>query len=233
MKLNIYIFKMNKTKTAILFTGKINLLALDVLIEQTKNIENKFASIWGNEKQEYIVKLSNNNFKIIYNDINQQKIYRPQFITVFNGLNYLKENGYEYVLRTRIDIVSLDYSKYLNLVCELYPEKITVIAGIETSTTYFLDIIVSGKINEMCNFCALQPINDDRYYEKFLIENYSNKINLTKDEIINIFNFSLNDCIANNIEFMWYRPISWKSYAITYPDMRVIKEYCNSSIIWV
>lgn len=224
---------MNKTKTAILFTGKINLLALDVLIEQTKNIENKFASIWGNEKPEYIVKLSNNNFKIIYNDINQQKIYRPQFITVVNGLNYLKENGYEYVLRTRLDIVSLDYSKYLNLVSELYPEKITVIAGIETSTTYFLDIIVSGKINEMCNFCALQPINDDRYYEKFLIENYSNKINLTKDEIINIFNFSLNDCIVNNIEFMWYRPISWKLYAITYPDMRVIKEYCNSSIIWV
>jgi len=166
MKLIIYIFKMNKTKTAILFTGKINLLALDVLIEQTKNIENKFASIWENEKPEYIVKLSNNNFKIIYNDINQQKIYRPQFITVVNGLNYLKENGYEYVLRTRLDIVSLDYSKYLNLVSELYPEKITVIAGIETSTTYFLDIIVSGKINEMCNFFTLQPINDDRYYEK-------------------------------------------------------------------
>ena len=223
----------DKTKLAILFTGKIEPLALDTLIEHTKDMENKFASIWDNEFTDYIVKLKNNNFKIIYNDIKQQSIYRPQFITVFNGLNYLKENGYEYILRTRFDIVSPNYDKYLNLVSELYPEKITVIAGIHTSNIYFLDIIVCGKINEMCKFFELQFNNDHRSYEIFLIENYSNKINLTKQEINNIFNFSLNDCIINNIEFIWYRPISWKSPLITYPDMRVIKEYCKSDIIWV
>lgn len=220
-------------KTAILFTGKIESLALDILIEQTKDIKNKYASIWQNEDTKYIVKLTNNNFKIIYNDIKQQRIFKPQPITIFNGLNYLKEKGYEYILRTRFDIVSPDYNKYLNLVSELYPENITVIAGIETSTIYFLDIIVSGKINDMCNFFKLQPINDYRYYEKFFIESYSNKINLTKEEIRNVLNFSLNDCIGNNIEFIWYRPFSWKSPSITYPDMRVIKEYCKSTCIWV
>lgn len=224
---------MHITKLAILFTGKIRHQTLDILIEQTKNMKNKYVSIWENENTEYIVKLSNNNFKIIYNDIKQQGLYKPQFIAVLNGLNYLKENGYEYVLRARLDIESSDYNKYLELVSHLYPNKIAVIAGMETSTAYFLDIIVSGEINEMCKFFTLQPINDDRYYEKFLLENFNNKTNLQKEEIRNILNFSLNDCIVNNIEFLWYRPISWKSSSITYPDMRVIKEYCKQTFIWI
>jgi hypothetical protein len=221
-------------KTAILFTGKIESLAFDILIEQTKDIKNKYASIWENEDIEYIVKLTNNNFKIIYNDVKQQEIFKPQTITIFNGLNYLKEEGYEYILRTRFDIVSPDYNKYLNLVSNLYTENITVIAGIHWSTyVYFLDIIVSGKIGDLLKIFKLQSINDDRYYEKFFIENYSDKTNLTEEEIKNVLNFSLNICIDNNIEFIWYRPISWKSNSITYPDMRVIKEYCKKPFIWI
>jgi len=221
-------------KTAILFTGKIESLAFDILIEQTKDIKNKYASIWENEDIEYIVKLTNNNFKIIYNDVKQQEIFKQQTITIFNGLNYLKDEGYEYILRTRFDIVSPDYNKYLNLVSDLYTENITVIAGIHWSTNvYFLDIIVSGKIGDLLKIFKLQSINDDRYYEKFFIENYSDKTNLTKEEIKNVLNFSLNICIDNNIEFIWYRPISWKSNSITYPDMRVIKEYCKSPFIWI
>ena len=224
---------MDMTKTAILFTGIIHSQTFDLLMEQTRTMNNKFASIWANESPEYIVKLRNNNFEIIYNDIKQQELYKPQFITVLNGLHYLKENGYEYILRTRFDIVSPDYNKYLELIRNVYPEKITVITGIETSRIYFLDVIVSGNINDMCDFFKLQPIHDQRYYEKFLIENYSKKTNLTKEEIRNIFNFSLSDCIVNNIEFIWYRPNSWKSPLITCPDMRVIKEYCKNAFIWI
>jgi hypothetical protein len=224
---------MDVSKIGILFTGKIFPDAIDILIEQTKNINNKFASIWENENPEFIVKLVNNNFTIIYNDIKQQMIYTPQFITIFNGLNYLRENGYEYVLKTRFDVVSYDYKKYLDLLINLYSEKITVIAGIETSSVFFMDIIVGGKINEMCKMYALQSIYDEKYAEKFLIENFSNKTNLTKEELRDIFNFSLTDCIVNDIEFIWYRPISWKSELITCPDMRVINEYCKSEFIWI
>jgi|GEM_PF-3411740 len=219
--------------TAILFTGNVHGDTIDVLIEQTKNQTNKIASIWENESPEYVDKLKNNNFKIIYNSVKQQEIYKPQFITVHNGLKYLKENGYEYVLRTRFDILCQDYDRYLEILAKSYREKLTAIAGIETSTTYFLDIIIGGKIDEMLKFFALQPNYDVRYYEKFLIENYSNKTNLTKEEIRNILNFSLSDCVNNNIEFIWYRPISWKSQTITWPDMRVINEYCKNNFIWM
>ena len=224
---------MNKNKKAILFTGKIYPDALDTLIEQTKNIEHKFASVWENEPTEYISKLSNNNFKIIFNSVQQQQLFTPQFITIVNGLNFLKENGFDYVLRSRFDIISTDYSKYIDLLCDIYPEKITSIAGIETvDGTYFLDLIIFGKVNSMCNFYKLQPLNDGRYVEKFLIENYSSKVNLTKDDIREIFNFSLSECIANNIEFIFFRPPSWKSSIRTIPDMRVIKEYCTDTFIW-
>jgi phenolic acid decarboxylase len=223
-------------KTAFLFSGKIYPDAFDIFIEQTKNIDNKFASIWNNENPEYITILINNNFTIIYNDTKEQELYTPQFICIFNGLNFLKENGYEYVLKSRFDIVSCHYNNYIEMlkgVKNSYSEKITVIAGIETSTIFFTDTIVAGKIDEMCKMYSLQSLHDGRYPEKFLIENYSNKTNLTRQDIKDIFHFSLNDCILNNFEFIWYRPMSWKSPTITCPDMRIIGEYCKSDFIWV
>ena len=84
----------------------------------------------------------------------------------------------------------------------------------------------------MCRFYALQPIKDERYPEKFLMENYSNKVNLTKEDIRDIFNFSLSACIENNIEFIWYRPPQWKTPLRTIPDMRIINEYCKDTFIW-
>jgi hypothetical protein len=224
-------------KTAILFTGeidrKIDSNTFDILIEQTKHIENKFAAVWENENPEYIIKLTNNNFKIIYNDVNQQKFYKPQTVIVYNGLKYIKDSGYEYVLKTRYDILSYDYTKYLEMVVNKYTEKITVISGIQTNNIYFLETIVSGKINDMCNFYTLKLNNDGRYIEKALMEDYTNKKNLSRDEIRNIFNFSLTDCIINNFEFIWYRPQCWKSNSRTIPEMRIINEYCKESHTWI
>ena len=223
---------MDISKTAVLFTGKIRADALDILLEQTKPLPNKFASIWNNEDPNHLMKLVQYGFTLIYNDINQQSLYQAQFITIVNGLHYLKEKGFDYVVKTRLDIVSTDYPTYLELVTRLYSDKITVITGIETSSVYFLDIIVSGKINDMCSFFTLQRVTDNRYSEKFLIEQYSGKQNLTREEIQTLFHFSYKDCVLHSIEFRWYRPISWKSSLISFPDMRVISEYCNSPVMW-
>jgi hypothetical protein len=225
---------MSETKKAILFTGKIYSPALDLLIEQTKNVKYKFASIWENENPEYISKLSKNNFIIITSSIKQQELFTPQSITIVNGLNYIKKHEFDFVLRTRFDVLSTDYVKYLELSCDLSPDKITVIAGIHTDPdgSYFLDIVVSGKTDNMCQFYIMQPVNDKRYCEKFIIENYSKKTNLKKDDIKDIFNFSLSFCLVNSIEFIWYRNDSWKTNYITIPDMKVINEYCKSSFIW-
>lgn len=47
------------------------------------------------------------------------------------------------------------------------------------------------------------------------------------------FTFSLETCIKNNIEFIWYRPANWKMLNRTNPDMRVINEYCREATMWV
>ena len=141
--------------------------------------------------------------------------------------------GFDFVLKTRFDVLSFDYNKYIELIYKLYPNKITVISGIQTHTIYFLQILEYGNISDMCRFYTLQPINDRRYAEKFLMETYSNKVNLTRNDISDIFNFSLTACIENNIEFIWHRPPNWKSPLRTIPDMRVINEYCKDTFIWI
>jgi hypothetical protein len=226
---------MSQTKTAVLFTGKIYPEYFNEFIECTSNIkEMKFASIWNDVPGEYIQKLSENNFIIITNNVFYQRYYTPQFIPIVNALEFIHKNypDIHFVLRTRFDILSYDYSKYLEKTKHLYTDKITVIAGVQTDKVYFLQIMECGNINDMRKMYALQDINDTRYYEKFLMETYSGKTNLTKEEIKEIFHFSLNICIEHNIEFIWIRSEGWKNSLRTIPRMKVIQEYCKDSFIW-
>jgi hypothetical protein len=219
-------------KTAILFTGKIYPETFDAFIDQTDDIEYKVASIWENENPEYIQTLIDNNFIVVKSDVKQQELFVPQFIPIVNGLKWIKENDFDYVLRSRFDVLSTDYNKYIEIIEKLYPNKITALAGIDSGNIYFVQIMEYGSTNDMCRFYVLQDINDGRYPEGFLTEQYLNKINLTRDDIKSIFNFSLDACIENNIEFIWYRPSHWKTSLRTIPYMRVIKEYCRDPYIW-
>ena len=222
-----------------LFTGKIYPEYFERFIECTKEIQNKIASIWENEDNSYIEKLKENNFQIVINNLNEQELYTPQTITIYNGLNYAKENGFEYTLRSRFDILSNDFLKYIEKTENLFKEKITVFCGVETSELYYSQLIIIGKINDMCRFHALQSINDSRaeFGEKFYLENYSNKTNLNKNDIKNILNFSLNICFENNIEFLWFRPESYRQHPggriiRSIPDMKIINEWARDIYIW-
>jgi len=131
-------------------------------------------------------------------------------------------------------VLTPDYNKYIELIQNFNNDKITVLVGIETDDgIYYLQIMEYGNLKNMCRFYNLQSVHDERYPEKFLMEQYTNKINLTRDEIKEIFNFSLTTCIENNIEFIWHRPPGWKRDDVTIPDMRVINEYCKSEFIWI
>ena len=225
--------------TAILFTGKIYPEHLNKCIECSKHTTAlKFASIWNNEDTIYIQQLMDNGFIIIRNDTNQQETSKPQFIPIVNGLQYIKEHhsNIEFVLRTRFDILSFDFDRYLEHTQHLYKEKITVISGIFTNIIYFLDIIVCGSIDKMIKLYGLQPTNDTRQPETFLLENYINKKYLTNletaIEIKNNLHFSLDICIKHNIEFIWIRPNSWKLHTLNIPFMKVINEYCKDTCMW-
>ena len=220
---------MKPSNTIFLFTGKIYSDCFDNFIESTKNIQEiKIASVWDTENSVYVQELIDNNFRIVTNNSKEQDKYVPQFVPIVNGLQYIKENynSIEYVLRTRFDILSYDFSKYLEKTRELYEDKITVISGIES--TSFLDIIECGKLDEMCKFYTLQLNSDKRGPEEFILDNYLNGKHIREK-----INFSLNICIQHNIEFIWFRSQQWKTPLRTIPNMRVIKEYCKDTFIWI
>ena len=224
---------MKPSNTVFLFTGKIYPDCFDNFIESTKNIQEiKIASIWDTENSVYVQELIDNNFRIVSNNSKEQDKYVPQFVPIVNGLQYIKENfnTVEYVLRTRFDILSYNYSKYLEKTRELYKEKITVISGIESSS--FLQIVECGKVDAMCKFYTLQLNSDKRPPEQFILDNYLNITNYNRENIRQKINFSLNICIQYNIEFIWFRPQHWKTPLRTIPNMRVINEYCKDTFIW-
>lgn len=224
---------MEKTKAAVLFTGKIYTSEFESFLEQTKNIEHKFASIWENEEPIYKKKLIEHNFTVIVNSIDQQVVYTPASISIVNGFQRIKEEGFDFVLKTRFDVLSSDYPRYLELLQKGDPEKINVLSGIHTNILFFLEIMAYGTIENMCKFYTLQEKKDPRCPEVFAMETYSGKRNLTEEDIRSIFTFSLQACRENNIDFIWYRPPWWKTSFRTIPDMRVITEYCTDTFIWV
>jgi len=224
--------------TAILFTGKVFKPYLNRLIEYTELLPYKFASVWNNENPEYLKLLADNNFILIINDIKTQELYQYQSASLFYGINFIKNYNikFDYVLRTRFDILTKDYNKYIEFTKPLFQEKLTVLAGISTDTNYFLDIIVGGKLEDMCNFYTLIEKNHPLggFIERILQEKYFNKSNLSKDDIYKLFNFSLDLCLKNGIEFIWYRPSHWYSRLLTsVPDLKVIEQYCRQSFILI
>ena len=115
---------------------------------------------------------------------------------------------------------------------KLSTEKLTIICGIP-SDVLFLQILTVGSINEILNFYnKLQEPTDTRFPEKYLMETYIGKQNLTKEDIKTHFNICLNLCRKYDIEFIWFRPSWWAIGCRTIPMMKVISEYCKESDVY-
>jgi len=219
--------------TVILVTGLVTPVYINDIIESHKNIDNKIISIWENTLPRHIEMLQANNFNVYLNKMEEEKTSNNlQLVPIVNGLLYAQKLGYKYVLRTRTDVFSTDYKKYLEKTEHLYKEKITAFCGIETDVIYFLQICESGNINDMLKMYTLQTGNDRRFTEKFLLENYCNKTNLTRDDIRKNMHFSIDICRQNNIEFYWYRDKRWHIYNRSNPYMKVVSEYSYEYTMW-
>lgn len=209
--------------TAILITGLLNEYYTFNLLKSYDGMSNKFISTWSNSDSGLLDILIKNDFSIILTD-HDPSLSRAncQFITIINGLKYIKEKHveYKYVIRSRTDIFSENIESFISVTKHLYSNKLTVICGIHTTIIYFLDIIVAGTIDEMISFYKLMDPNDTRCQEIFLIEEYTQKKNLTREDIKSYFNFCLDECVKYNLEFIWFREARYP------PTMKLISDYC-------
>tara|TARA_B100001769_G_scaffold140739_1_gene110198 strand:+ start:489 stop:1175 length:687 start_codon:yes stop_codon:yes gene_type:complete len=223
--------------TIILITGQLNANFTDRLIESYKNVSNKLISTWKDTPSELIEKLKKDNFIILLNDEeslkNDQHKHNRQLLPIRNGILEAEKLGFKYVMRTRTDIFSNDFDKYLMKTRSMYQNKLTAIAGINNvkAGVYFLDIIICGEISKMLSMFVLKAPNNKKAYELYLIEMYTKKNKINAEELNQNFSFSLNTCLENEIEFIWVRDGKWKTPKRTIPDMKVIKEYCDDNFI--
>jgi len=141
------------------------------------------------------------------------------------GVLYAQRLGFRYIFHSRTDVFPLNYTKFINCIADLYESKLTVLYGL--AHAYILDIIVVGTIDNILKlYDTLQEPADIRDPEIFLLENYYNKVNLSREDIKSDINFCLDRCNDNNIELIWYRNLNWSEVNTrTIPMMRVISEY--------
>ena len=196
--------------TIVVITGLINVFFVDNLIKSYKNTNNKLISTWYDQDKDLIELLILNNFKIVLNDYPKHKnSTNVQIYATNKGSQEAKKLGYKYICHTRSDVFPLNYLEFLKKSQQLYTEKLTIICGIP-SDVLFLQILTVGSINEILNFYnKLQEPTDTRFPEKYLMETYIGKQNLTKEDIKTHFNICLNLCRKYDIEFIWFRPSWW------------------------
>jgi hypothetical protein len=221
--------------TVTIITGLLNDIFVPRLIYSYRNIKNKILSTWKDQDPTLLSDLSENGFIIILNKYPEHKCSMNYQITLTKtALDYALQEQFSYVCHMRTDVFPSDHIKFLDVTRELYTEKLTVLCGIHTNIIYFLDIITIGHIYTLLKFYGtLQKKNDERPVELFLLENYNEVANLTREQIKINMHFCLETCQKNRVEFVWYRDSNWRVGNRTIPNMRVISEYCSEEFIFL
>jgi hypothetical protein len=192
---------------AILVTGKIEKRIIESVIESYSNIDNKILSTWDTEDMECIKQFEENGFQIVLTKppvmttttVNGTMM---QLIPIASGVKYAKERGYEYLMRSRTDIVSSDFLKYLDKTKHLYKDKLTALAF---NTKYIFEVFICGKIDEMVKFYKVPSETDMRTSEEFLSEEYIGVIPVKEEDIRRKITETYNICKDNSMQFYWLR----------------------------
>jgi hypothetical protein len=222
--------------TCILITGLIKYEYISLLIDTYINIKHKIISTWNDQDKKLLDILSDNGFTLVLNNypINKNSA-NYQIRCILNGCLKAKDMGYKYIIRMRTDINCNNFKKFIEIIYDLYINKITFFYCIfyPPFKFYFLDVMIAGDINEILKMVKNEKeIYDDRYIELYLMETYiyqqENNINsynkninfLRYQDDINIkyniftkyFNLCHKICLDNNIKMFWLS----KNYDIIY-----------------
>ena len=218
--------------TAIVLTGLLNSRFVNLIRQFYNNIPNVIVSTWNDQDSYLIDDLSANGFTVLLHDYPEHaNSTNVQIYAAQKGVLYAQSLGFKYAYHSRTDVFPLNYAKFIGSIKDLYESKLTVVSGL--SHAYILDILVVGPIEKLLKlYNNLQEPDDNRYVEIFLMENYYNKTNLSRDDIRSEINFCLDRCRENNIEIIWFRNTEWEGGTRTIPMMRVISEYCTEPGIY-
>lgn len=178
----------------------------------------------------FIEQLLDEDFLVILNDPPPyMSSYNAQYTCICSALSKVKGLGMKYTVRSRTDIFPNNYPLFLEKTRHLYEDKITVF-------TYFnehiCDFVISGATDEMMRFFSKeQPIGDTRYPEKYIIETYSNRVDLNKDDSAKYVNYCLDICRENGIKHYWLRSAGMpKEYTKNHPFIEIETEYFGGVI---
>ena len=214
-------------KTCYVITGLINNADVIPLINEYSSVQYKIISTWNDQDIHSIEQLKNNGFIIVQDDYpknNKQTNYQSK--AIYNGCMKAKELNCTHVIRMRTDIECDNTFHFLNLLNNNFfnEDKLVSFCGIETiqDGVYFFDVMVAGEVNKMLEFFKNeQSIDDNRYIEKYLLEMYLNKTNITRADVKSIFNFCYLACRRLDIHF----------YFDKY-NTEIINNHCNQSFVW-
>lgn len=235
-------------ETVIIVSGKITNYFIEnsstVFFNSFKDIKNKILTTWDYEKDKAQM-FKDNGFDIVYSSESEMPEVNPyyQFLPVEKALKYAKEKGFKYALRTRTDIITLNYKKYLYHTRDIHKKKMSALFGLgilnQNTGPYFLDVIVGGPIDnllklfKMTNKTVRTPpdrdaiVEDFHYAEGYLLEQWFNYKTPSAQDVKSILEFTYNICIKNNIEFIWKRKERWLPRFVynNFPYLRIISEY--------
>lgn len=220
------------TDFCFVITGLLKSEYISDLIKSYIGVKNKIISTWKDQDNKFINLLEENGFLIVLNDHpvydnhtfqQRQTIY--QNTTIKSGCIKALELGFKYAIRMRTDVICNNIKLFRDMLGGFDKDKITVFSAIDygNSHFYFLDVMLSGKIDHILKMVTPDVSNkDERFVEKIWMYNYTGENITDLEKFKQYFHICLEECRKTQLDFYWYSHSRF-----------IISCYCNSWFILV
>ena len=165
--------------TVILITGQLTNEFTDKLIKSYNNIKDKLVSTWKYTDKDIIKKLKDSDFMLILIDDDtikkDQHKHNRQLLPIRNGILEAKRLGYKYVLKSRNDVFSNDFERFLTVTQHLYKENNGYFWYFhKTCRSLFSRYFSLHSVDNMLKMFVVKDPGNKRAFEPYLIETYTN-----------------------------------------------------------